>query len=129
MKRADMLLIAVILIAALAFLVPRYLSGNEGKGGEGKELVANITVDGKHYRTIKLTKEEQTIDIRTERGYNILKVHDYGVEMYEADCPDQVCLGFGFITRPKQTIVCLPHRVLVEIASPAGEDEIDGFVQ
>ncbi|MDT3428315.1 hypothetical protein J2Z22_003907 [Paenibacillus forsythiae] len=129
MKRADMLLISVILIAALAFLAPRYFSGNDAKGKDGQELVANIAVDGKHYRTVKLTKEEQTIDIRTEHGYNILKVHDYGVEMYEADCPDQVCLGFGFITRPKQTIVCLPHRVLVEIASEAGEDEIDGFVQ
>ncbi|MNB75602.1 hypothetical protein D3C81_525170 [compost metagenome] len=127
MKRADMLLIAVVLIAALAFLAPRYFGKDAGEAG--KNLVANITVDGKHYRTVKLTKEEQTIDIRTEKGYNILKVHDYGIEMYEADCPDQVCLGFGFITRPKQTIVCLPHRVLVEIASSTGEDEIDGVVQ
>ncbi|MBY9079983.1 NusG domain II-containing protein [Paenibacillus sp. HN-1] len=128
MKRADMLLIAVVLIAALAFLAPRYFGKDAGEGA-GKNLVANITVDGKHYRTVKLTKEEQTIDIRTEKGYNILKVHNYGIEMYEADCPDQVCLGFGFITRPKQTIVCLPHRVLVEIASSTGEDEIDGVVQ
>lgn len=128
MKRADILLISVILIAALAFLIPRYI-GSDSKGGEGKELVANITVDGKLYRTVKLTKEEQTIDIRTERGYNILKVHDYGIEMYEADCPDQVCLGFGFITKPKQTIVCLPHRVMVEIANASGEDVIDGVVQ
>ncbi|MFD1775941.1 NusG domain II-containing protein [Paenibacillus rhizophilus] len=125
MKRADMLLVAVVLIAALAFLVPRYI----GTDAKGKELVANITVDGKHYRTVKLTKEEQTIDIRTERGYNILKVHDYGIEMYDADCPDKVCLGFGFISLPKQTIVCLPHRVLVEIASQTGEDEIDGIVR
>ncbi|BCG57009.1 NusG domain II-containing protein [Paenibacillus sp. URB8-2] len=125
MKRADMLLVAVVLIAALAFLVPRYF----GTDAKGKELIANVTVDGKHYRTVKLTKEEQTIDIRTERGYNILKVHDYGIEMYDADCPDKVCLGFGFISLPKQTIVCLPHRVLVEIASGAGEDEIDGIVR
>ncbi|AHV95319.1 NusG domain II-containing protein [Paenibacillus sabinae] len=125
MKRADVLLVAVVLIAALAFLVPRYF-GNDAKENE---LVANITVDGKHYRTVKLTKEEQTIDIRTERGYNILKVHDYGIEMYDADCPDKVCLGFGFISRPKQTIVCLPHRVLVEIANQTGEDEIDGIVR
>jgi hypothetical protein len=78
---------------------------------------------------VALTKEEQTIEVRTDRGYNILKVHDYGIEMYDADCPDQVCLGFGFITLPKQTIVCLPHRVLVEIASASGEDEVDAYVQ
>ena len=128
MKRGDVLLISIVLVAALAFLAPRWFSSND-KGGPGKNLVANITVDGKQYRTIKLTEENQTIDIRTERGYNILKVHDYGIEMYDADCPDKVCLGFGFITLPKQTIVCLPHRVLVEIASASGEDDIDAYVQ
>ena len=129
MKRADVLLISIVLIAALAFLVPRWLSNDADKGGPGKELKANITVDGKLFKTVTLTKEEQTIEVRTERGYNILKVHEYGIEMFDADCPDQVCLGFGFITLPKQTIVCLPHRVLVEIASGAGEDEVDGYVQ
>jgi hypothetical protein len=128
MKRADVWLISIVLVAALAFLVPRWFSGNDDKGGVGNNLVANVTVDGKLFKTVTLTKEEQTIDIRTERGYNILKVHDYGIEMYDADCPDKVCLGFGTITRPKQTIVCLPHRVLVEIASVSGEDEVDGYV-
>ncbi|GGF93576.1 hypothetical protein GCM10010912_43180 [Paenibacillus albidus] len=129
MKRADVLLISIVLVAALAFLAPRWFSGNDDKGGPGQNLVANVTVDGELFRTIQLTKEEQTIEIRTDRGYNLLKVHDYGIEMYEADCPDEVCLGFGHITRPKQTIVCLPHRVLVEIASSAGEDEVDAYVQ
>lgn len=130
MKRADVLLISIVLIAALAFIVPRWLSNDTDKAGPGNNLVANITVDGKLYKTVKLTKEEQTIDIRTERGYNILKVYDYGIEMYDADCPDKVCLGFGHITRPKQTIVCLPHRVLVEIAGGvSGEDGIDAYVQ
>ena len=128
MKRADVLLVSIVLIAALAFLVPRWFS-SEDKGGPGKDLVANITVDGKLYKTVKLTKETQTIDVRTERGYNILKVHDYGIEMYDADCPDKVCLDFGFITRPKQSIVCLPHRVLVEIAGGSGEDDVDAYVQ
>jgi len=129
MKRGDVLLISIVLVAALAFLAPRWFSGNNDKAGTGKNLVANVTVDGKQFRTIQLTKEEQTIEIRTDRGYNILKVHDYGIEMYDADCPDKVCLGFGFITRPKQTIVCLPHRVLVEIAGTSGEDEVDAYVQ
>lgn len=129
MKRADVWLISIVLVAALAFLVPRWFSGNDDKGGAGSNLVANVTVDGKLFKTVKLTKEEQTIDVRSEHGYNILKVHDYGIEMFDADCPDKVCLSFGLITRPKQTIVCLPHRVLVEIASVSGEEEVDGYVQ
>lgn len=127
MKRADVLLISIVLIAALAFLVPRWLG--DDKGGPGKNLEANITVDGKLFKTVQLTQEEQTIEVQTDRGYNILKVHDYGIEMYDADCPDQVCLSFGWITQPKQTIVCLPHRVLVEITGTAEGEEIDGYVQ
>lgn len=126
MKRADVLLIAIVLAAALIFLVPRWLGSNDKEPGQN--LVANVTVDGKHYQTIPLTKEEKTVEIRTDLGYNILKIHDCGVEMYEADCPDQVCLGFGFITQPKQTIVCLPHRVLVEIEGQTGEEEVDVYV-
>lgn len=106
MKRADVLLVSIVLIAALAFLAPRWFS--DDKGGPGKNLVANIMVDGKLFKTVQLTEEDQTVEVRTDRGYNILKVHDYGIEMYDADCPDKVCLGFGFITLPKQTIVCLP---------------------
>ncbi len=129
MKRADVLLISIVLVAALAFLLPKWFSDNEDQGGAGKNRVANVMVDGKLFRTVKLTEEAQTVEIRTERGYNILKVHDYGIEMYDADCPDKICLGFGFITLPKQTIVCLPHRVLVEIASVSGEDDVDAYVQ
>ncbi|WP_342438167.1 NusG domain II-containing protein [Paenibacillus sp. FSL L8-0436] len=127
MKRADVLLVSIVLIAALAFLAPRWFS--DDKGGPGKNLVANIMVDGKLFKTVQLTEEDQTVEVRTDRGYNLLKVHDYGIEMYDADCPDKVCLGFGFITLPKQTIVCLPHRVLVEIAGASGGDDIDAYVQ
>lgn len=66
MKRADVLLISIVLIAALAFLVPRWVGGD--KGGPGKNLVANITVDGKLFKSVQLTEEEQSIEIRTERG-------------------------------------------------------------
>lgn len=128
MKRGDIVIISIVLVIALAFAGLQWIT-RDGDIGEGDLKVANITVDGKPFRTVKLTKEEQTIEINTDHGTNILKIHDYGVEMYEADCPDQICLGFGFITLPKQTIVCLPHRVLVEIAGSSGEDVIDGVVQ
>lgn len=128
MKRGDIVIISIVLVIALAFAGMQWLT-RDGDIGEGDLKVAHITVDGQPFRTVKLTKEEQTIEINTDHGTNILKIHDYGVEMYEADCPDQICLGFGFITMPKQTIVCLPHRVLVEIAGSAGEDVIDGIVQ
>ena len=43
-------------------------------------------------------------------------MHDNCVEMKEADCPDKYCVKQGKITRTRQNIVCLPHKVVVEIA-------------
>ncbi|GGH37946.1 NusG domain II-containing protein [Paenibacillus segetis] len=128
MKRGDILLIGLIVIVALAFLIPRWFEPSEKNHNEPR--VANITVDGKLFKTVELTKEEQTIDVKTEFGYNILKVHDYGIEMIDADCPDKVCLTFGFVERNGGTIVCLPHRLMVEIEGAPGEgDGIDVIVK
>ena len=35
--------------------------------------------------------------------------------MEDADCPDKVCVKTGKIKNPGQTIVCLPHRTVIEI--------------
>lgn len=129
MKRGDILLIGLVVIVALAFLIPRWFEPSEKNHNETPR-VAKITVDGKFFKTVELTKEEQTIDVKTKFGYNNLKVHDYGIEMIDADCPDKVCLSFGFIERNGGTIVCLPHRLMVEIVGAPGEgDDIDVIVK
>ncbi|QDX92914.1 NusG domain II-containing protein [Brevibacillus laterosporus] len=128
MKRADLILIGIVLVVALVFLVPRYYNTGSSENLHNVHKVAKITVNNQLYKTIELTKEEQIITVDTDHGQNILKVHDFGIEMFEADCDDKVCLSFGFITEPSQTIVCLPHRVLVEIISDEGAD-IDGLAQ
>ncbi|OAB45689.1 NusG domain II-containing protein [Paenibacillus antarcticus] len=115
MKRGDLLIIAIIAAVALFFLVPRWLPGDESENNHNKLLTADITLNGKLYKTVELTKEEQIIEIKSERGTNVVRVHDYGVEMYDTDCPDKVCLTFGFIKKSNQSIICLPHRVMVEI--------------
>ncbi|MNI47755.1 hypothetical protein D3C76_122970 [compost metagenome] len=129
MKRGDILLISIVVVIALAFMVPRWINDNTSETNhEGK--VAKITVDGKLFKTVSLTKEEQTVEVKTEHGYNILKIHDYGIEMIDADCKDKVCFTFGFIERNGGTIVCLPHRLMVEVEGPSGEgDDVDVIVK
>ena len=51
--------------------------------------------------------------------------------MTEADCPDGYCKRQGEISTEKETIVCLPHKLVVEIqgAKPNGgrtEEQTDG---
>lgn len=60
--------------------------------------------------------KNQEIEIKTDKGKNIVWIHDNCVEMKEADCPDKYCVKQGKITKTRQNIVCLPHKVVVEIA-------------
>ena len=43
--------------------------------------------------------------------------------MYEADCPDQICYSPEFVSKPGETIVCLPHRVVVEVKGEAPDKD------
>ncbi|MGO0916151.1 NusG domain II-containing protein, partial [Clostridioides difficile] len=42
------------------------------------------------------------------------KIHDKGVEIVDASCPDKVCVHTGFINKPSQSIVCIPNRVSIK---------------
>ncbi|SDH98509.1 NusG domain II-containing protein [Proteiniclasticum ruminis] len=64
-------------------------------------------------------------------GVNIVEIVDEKVGMYEADCPDKVCYSPEYISRPGETIVCLPNRIVIEVKGeePQEDDEdiITGF--
>jgi hypothetical protein len=42
-----------------------------------------------------------------------------GVRMVSADCPGGDCLRAGEITRPGEAIVCVPHKLVIRLASRA----------
>lgn len=117
MKRGD-IGIALVLIAVVAwFGISKFM----GEDGAVEGTYAMIEVNGKHYDTVALTEEPRDIEIRTERGYNLLRVSREGIEMVESDCPDQLCVGFGHVHDIHDTIVCLPNRVFVEVTGDQDE--------
>lgn len=80
---------------------------------------AEITVDGKIYRKIPLSEHsgDEQIDIKTAYGYNIIEIKDKSIKVIDADCRDKICLRSGFISEPGQIIVCLPHKLMIEVKS------------
>lgn len=95
------MIIILVIVAGLAFMIPRYCPSDQTNGkSHNNKTYAKISVDGKEFKTVELTQEEQIIEVKSDHGLNIIKVHDYGVEMTDADCPDEVCLTFGFVTKP-----------------------------
>lgn len=106
---------AVLVICAAAFLLLK------GSGGHG--TVAVIRVDGEIYEKINLDTVAVAYDmeIKTEFGYNKLHIEHDGISVTEADCRDHICMDQGKISQAGVPIVCLPHRLTIEIEG----DDID----
>lgn len=84
-----------------------------------------ITVDGRIYGSYSLA-EEQTIEVTDAEGKvtNIVRIEEGRAGMIEASCPDLLCVHQRKIDCDKQTIVCLPNRVVVTVCAEE-EAEID----
>lgn len=131
MKRGDFIIIALVLLLAGSIYGVKWFN-NHNENYEQGDLLAVISVNGKEYKTVTLTEEEQIIDIKTKFGHNTLKVFDYGIQMTYSDAPLRIALEMGFISRPKQQIICIPARIMVEVVNPnkslTDEDELDAII-
>jgi len=124
-KKWDFIIIIALL--CLSFIPELIFGLSLDKSSTGN--YASITLDGKPYKTIDLTNHrgEEQFPIETEHGYNIIAVRNSSIGIIEADCPDQLCIKAGFIEKPGELLVCLPHKLMIEIktdASTAGLDVI-----
>ena len=101
----------IVLFAALAGLgAGTYLLHGGGR-------LAYISVDGALYDTVDLTAAAEPYErtIRTEYGWNTLRIGRGRIEVVAADCPNQDCVKQGAISEGTVPIVCLPHRLVIEI--------------
>lgn len=58
-------------------------------------------------------------------SYNLLAVSESGVSMEAADCPDQICVHHISIRSGGESIICLPHKLAVEILGGTEEEILD----
>ncbi|MDR1204904.1 MAG: NusG domain II-containing protein [Peptococcaceae bacterium] len=130
MKKSDWLILAAALVLAGVLWLIRPLSFDIFAQRDAV-LTVEISVEGRLWRSIPLDGAEYRERIETERGINDLAVDANGVAVVYADCPDQLCVRMGKITRPGDVLVCLPHQCVVELKSnlPAKsqEDSIDAI--
>ena len=121
MKKKDFILIFIILlIVVVSFGINHFTNAKSGKQIE-------IYVDNELYKTYDIEDEDE-LNIESEEGYNVVKIHNHGAQITEASCPDKVCIHEGFITKPSESIVCLPNKVHIKIITDDtnnyGEEDI-----
>lgn len=120
-KKDKILAAIVLLIAAGAALVIHFAQEKSG-------ATVRIMIDGSEYGDYSM-QENQTIEIANESGYNRIVIENGTVYMQEADCPDQYCVKHKAITKTNETIVCLPHKLVVEVHAEIEKNGIDSVVQ
>jgi hypothetical protein len=83
---------------------------------------ARITRDGVLLEEIDLDKVEEPRSFVLEdgSGTNTVQMEKGRIRILEADCPDQVCVNQGWISSGAVPIVCLPHRLMIEIVGGGG---------
>lgn len=111
----DLILVGAVLAAALAVYVLVNVLGRDGQ-------TVVVTVDGTVIAEKPITVND-AVEIKDADGYNRVVIDNREVYMESADCPDKVCVKTGRISRAGETIVCLPHKVVVEIKGGSSYDD------
>ena len=113
MKKKDIIMIAAMLLAALAL----YLVSQISLGAEASTIV--VTLDGKEVLRRPLAVEN-TYDIAQDDGsLNVIAVENGAVYMKEANCRDGLCIRQGKMKNGAKTIVCLPHKIVIQLTGDA----------
>lgn len=116
-RKKDFILIISVLLLAVALLGIQKAYGSSGD-------TVTITVNQKVYGTYNLD-QDKTIQIKNESGTNVVRIQNHEVWMEEADCPDGYCMEQGHISQNHQTLVCLPHKLVVEVSDTSNHKTSD----
>lgn len=109
-QKNDIKLVVVLLVIGFAIMGIMQLLKQEG--GE-----AIVTVDGEEIASYSLDKNGSYEITGVDGGKNTLVIEDGQAYMSQADCPDELCVKTGRVQYDGETIVCLPHKVVVTIQS------------
>ena len=119
-KRDIMLIATLIIVCEAAFLIINFVVKKDG-------ITAVVKVDGNIVYMLPLDKNASVTVEGYQGGSNTVVIENGTVYMKDADCPDKLCEKTGKISKKGETIVCLPHRVVVEIQG--GEGNVDSLVR
>lgn len=110
-KKNDIILIGGILVLALLAYVGMTLF----QGANTHNAEAVVLIDGVEYGSFPLdTDTVERIEL-PDGSYNVLEIKEGKADVTEASCPDGICVNHRAVSRQKQSITCLPNKLVVEI--------------
>ena len=108
---ADIVLIATLLVIALSVFLITELFSKDG------ELV-RVSIDGEVVAEYSLSADAE---YSLNGGSNILVIEKGEAYIKWANCPRQICVKDGKISKIGQRITCLENRIVVEVIGDGDE--------
>ena len=69
-------------------------------------------------------KEWKAIELPNAE-YNVFVCDDNEINMLQSSCPDKICVNHSAISNTGENIICLPHKLVIEIKG-GKENDLDG---
>ncbi len=107
--RNDIILITVLLLLAFMAALMLFLLKVEGD-------TVVVSVNGQTFAEYSLG-EDRAVEIKNGAEYNLLIIKDGKAYIDHASCPDGICSSHRPICHDRESIICLPNKVVVEIRS------------
>ncbi len=120
MKKADIFLIVFFIVSSIALSF--YVTSNI-IDYNNKYLIIKVDNEILVKRDLPV-EEKEIIPIKTKYGYNLIEIDNDVVRIIEADCHNQICVKDGSISKVGEVLVCLPHKLIVEIKGKS-DSEVD----
>lgn len=122
-KKLDFVIIAGLI--AISF-TPHFILANTIYKNH-TSTYANIEICGDFYKSIPLSNShgKQTLVIETPNGNNTLIIDNGSIQIEKADCHDSLCVKQGIISKVGQNIICLPHKLVIEIKGDSDSSSDD----
>lgn len=114
--KKDIIIIAVLLLAVLGsyfvFFLMNHREAQYVQIYKGDTLIETYPLN-----------ENGVYDIKTSNGFNRVVIKLGIVYIEEADCPDKLCVKQGKVSKSGESIICLPHKVVVKISAEEREND------
>lgn len=118
--RNDVILVAVLMVLGGALALFLYATRRDGG-------YVSVQVDGERLMELSLRADTQVV-LGSGEHTNTLVIENGTARVVEADCPDQICVNQGAVRYEGESIVCLPHKLVITVEGGQAND-VDATVR
>ena len=112
--RNDLFLAAVLLLLGGALALFLWLTRQAGG-------TVTVQVDGEILFELPLSEDAELVLGEGART-NTLVIEGGKARVIEASCPDRICVGQGAVQYAGESIVCLPHKLVITVQGGPSPD-------